>query len=117
MGRPTGGPWKAEPHGDTTALYADRGPNRHGLRLMNLDDGDMNFEANVRLIESAPMLLQTLIYILGIEHTTTGRLLPDDVRDMARYAVNRATTTPEAALTADNERLREALKQAEGGGR
>lgn len=53
----TPGPWTYEPHGKTTALYAGRGVNSHGLRLMNLDDGDLNFEANARLIAAAPDLL------------------------------------------------------------
>jgi hypothetical protein len=69
----TPGPWTIEPHGATTALYADRddgshgfrGINlRHGLRLMNLDDGDSNFEANARLIAAAPELLEALKWIL-----------------------------------------------------
>lgn len=59
----TPGEWTHEPHGDTIALYAGRahGMNgRHGLRLMNLDDGDNNFEANARLISAAPDMLEAL---------------------------------------------------------
>jgi hypothetical protein len=57
----TPGNWSAESHGDTIALYAGRNDKRHGLRLMNLDDGDSNFEANVGLIVSAPDLIRALI--------------------------------------------------------
>ena len=46
-------PWITEPHGDTTALYSGRDRDHHGLRLMNLDDGDMNFEANAAFIVRA----------------------------------------------------------------
>jgi len=53
-------PWTTEPHGNTTALYSGRIPNQHGLRLMNLDDGDSNFENNLRLIENAPELYEEL---------------------------------------------------------
>lgn len=59
----TPGPWSFEPHGNTVALYSGRsnGLNgRHGLRLMKLDDGDSNFEANARLIVAAPDLLAML---------------------------------------------------------
>lgn len=45
--------WSSEPHGSTTALYAGRSRQRHGLRLMNLDDGDSNFEANRDFIAAA----------------------------------------------------------------
>lgn len=55
------GKWTTEPHGNTTALYCDRDEEHHGLRLMNLDDGDSNFDANVRLITSAPDMLEILI--------------------------------------------------------
>jgi hypothetical protein len=51
------GLWSVEPHGDTVALYAGRDDQHHGLRLMNLDDGDANFAANARLIAAAPDLL------------------------------------------------------------
>ena len=44
--RSTQGKWSHEPHGDTTALYSDRSRQEHGLRLLNLDDGDKNFVAN-----------------------------------------------------------------------
>lgn len=54
----TPGPWVAEPHGNTTALYSGRDNFHHGLRLLNLDDGDANFAANVALISAAPDLLE-----------------------------------------------------------
>lgn len=59
----TPGPWTTEPHGNTTAFYsgASHGLNgRHGLRLMNLDDGDRNFDANAQLIAAAPDLYAAL---------------------------------------------------------
>lgn len=49
--------WTIEPHGNTHALYENRDNYHHGLRLMNLDDGDKNFEQNAKLICSAPELL------------------------------------------------------------
>lgn len=60
MSKHTPGLWTTEPHGNTTALYSGRGEHQHGMRLMNLDDGDWNFEANARLIEAAPDLLSAL---------------------------------------------------------
>lgn len=56
----TQGEWTVEPHGNTHALYAGRDRDHHGLRLMNLDDGDRNFDANVKLITSAPKLFEAL---------------------------------------------------------
>ncbi|MBN7763532.1 hypothetical protein JYP52_20540 [Nitratireductor aquibiodomus] len=56
----TPGPWLVEPHGKTYALYSRRDDRYHGLRLVNLDDGDHNFEANARLIAAAPDMLEAL---------------------------------------------------------
>jgi hypothetical protein len=63
--------WSIEPHGGTTALYSGREdiigeafghPMRgHGLRLMNLDDGDHNFAANGALIVAAVNALPGLL--------------------------------------------------------
>ena len=47
------GVWSIEPHGPTVSLYAGRYANRHGNRLMNLDNGDDNFDANCELIITA----------------------------------------------------------------
>lgn len=60
----TKGPWLVEPHGETYALYSRRTPSEHGLRLMNLDDGDYNFVANFRLIATAPDLYEALEALL-----------------------------------------------------
>ncbi len=49
--------WTAEPHGRTTGLYVTRHRFIHGLRLMNLDDGDMSFKQHCKLICAAPDLL------------------------------------------------------------
>lgn len=57
----TKGPWVVEPHGETYALYSRRTASEHGLRLMNLDDGDYNYAANRRLISAAPDLYEALI--------------------------------------------------------
>lgn len=58
-------PWTTEPHGSTIALYSGRDDRHHGARLMNLDDGNINFEANARLIASAPELLEALKGLLN----------------------------------------------------
>jgi hypothetical protein len=57
----TCGEWTHEPHGSTVALYAGRGPNWHGLRLLNLDDGDANFAANAAFIAASPDLVRGLL--------------------------------------------------------
>ena len=57
----TPGPWTCEPHGNTMALYAGRSGTMHGLRLLNLDDGDWNFHANASLIARAPDLAARVI--------------------------------------------------------
>lgn len=55
----TPGEWSVEPHGKTTALYSGRETssnwfaNSHGLRLLNLDDGDWNFTSNAAYIAAA----------------------------------------------------------------
>lgn len=64
LAKATLGEWSAEPHGirprPPWALYAGRDDSHHGLRLLNMDDGDSNFAANVALIVAAPRLLWTL---------------------------------------------------------
>lgn len=58
----THGQWNVEPHGSTRALYAGRNNERHGLRLLNLDDGDRNIAANAAYIAAAqPRVVLELI--------------------------------------------------------
>lgn len=58
----TQGQWSVEPHGSTRALYAGRNNERHGLRLLNLDDGDRNIAANAAYIAAAqPSVVLELI--------------------------------------------------------
>jgi hypothetical protein len=58
----TQGQWSVEPHGSTRALYAGRNNERHGLRLLNLDDGDRNIAANAAYIAAAqPRVVLELI--------------------------------------------------------
>jgi hypothetical protein len=54
------GPWTTEPHGNTTALYSQRTEQQHGLRILNLEEWDSNFDANVNLIEASPDLYEAL---------------------------------------------------------
>lgn len=86
MLKSTPAPWKVKGNKIT---YYDR-KLKHELTLAEVTGADLSEEytANARLMASAPNLLQALIYILGTEHTTDGRPLPDDIRDMARIAVN-----------------------------
>lgn len=58
----TQGEWSVEPHGSARALYAGRNNERHGLRLLNLDDGDRNIAANAAFIAAAqPSVVLELI--------------------------------------------------------
>lgn len=58
----TQGEWSVEPHGSARALYAGRNNERHGLRLLNLDDGDWNIAANAAYIAAAqPSIVLELI--------------------------------------------------------
>lgn len=58
----TQGEWSVEPHGSARALYAGRNNERHGLRLLNLDDGDRNIAANAAYIVAAqPSIVLELI--------------------------------------------------------
>lgn len=89
----TPGPWTTEPHGRTTALYSGRGPQPngfavHGLRLMNLDDGDHNFEANCVLIAAAPDLLAALERIR--DAAFQGILTPDLCAEIVMTAIAKA---------------------------
>lgn len=66
--RATGSTWTVEPHGPPSpdgrqplALYAGRDQGRHGLRLLNLCDGDQHFEANATFIAAAHQDVQTLL--------------------------------------------------------
>ncbi len=87
----TEGPWLVEPHGKTHALYSRRDYRYHGLRLMNLDDGDANFEANARLIAAAPDLLEALQILLTVaEMTTFSDQFPQECEN-ARAALSKAT--------------------------
>lgn len=53
LSKATGGVWSVEPHGQYIALYSDRLENQHGLRLMNFDDGDSNYQNNINAIPAA----------------------------------------------------------------
>lgn len=58
----TRGEWSVEPHGSTRALYSGRHDVGHGLRLLNLDDGDWNIAANAAYIVAAqPSVVLELI--------------------------------------------------------
>jgi hypothetical protein len=48
-------PYCIEPHGPSGnyALYFQRDNNHHGLRLLNLNDGDNNMEFYLKLIVDA----------------------------------------------------------------
>jgi hypothetical protein len=50
----TAGTYSAEPHGSGYGLYAGRDRRHHGLRLLNIEDWDINLAANMRLICAAP---------------------------------------------------------------
>lgn len=75
MEKATAGRWSFEPHGSTTALYSGRGSMRHGLRLMNLDDGDSNFSANASLIVAAVNALPSLLTELEALRASRGRMV------------------------------------------
>lgn len=51
--------WEREPDGRAT-LYADRGPERHGMNLLGRMEPDANGEANLNLIAAAPDLYAAL---------------------------------------------------------
>jgi hypothetical protein len=53
--------WTIEGHGDGFALYQGRTPQRHGLNLVHLSEPDANWESTKKLIEAAPVLLESLI--------------------------------------------------------
>jgi hypothetical protein len=53
----TPGPWSVEAHGKGLGLYSGRDSNHHGLRLLNIEDGNQNLRANINLIVAAPDLL------------------------------------------------------------
>ncbi len=45
--------WTAEPHGDGLGVYSGRSAERHGLRLFNIVDGDMQFDLNIKFMLDA----------------------------------------------------------------
>jgi len=47
------GAWSTEQRGDDVAVYSGRDDTHHGSRLMNLVDGDRNFQNNIDAIVSA----------------------------------------------------------------
>lgn len=49
----TPGRMTIEPHGDAHGVYVGRDSEHHGLRLMNLTDGDSNLAANAARIAAA----------------------------------------------------------------
>lgn len=95
MSKHTAGPWTVEPHGATIALYSGRDRDHHGLRLMNLDDGDSNFEANARLIAAAPDLLAAL----QESYAVIAGLLADCPEGELAAIARKAQEANDAALT------------------
>ena len=80
----TSGDWSVEPHGDGHALYAGRDNEHHGLRLLNITDGDRNIIANCTLIHAAPDLYAALQAVLRVADRNTEEF------DLARAAIAKA---------------------------
>lgn len=91
----TEGPWATEPHGDTTALYSGRDSQHHGLRLLNLDDGDGNFDFNLEFIaasrELVPLLANHVKALLGLLDTD------EAAHDMDRRKFDKQVARADAA--------------------
>ena len=56
----TAGPLTVEPHGKYYALYSGRDNMRHGSNLVHLNEPDHNWEANAKLIASAPDMFRII---------------------------------------------------------
>ena len=89
----TPGKWTVEQHGNTHALYCDRDEYHHGLRLMNLGDGDMNFDANASLISAAPDMLEALL-VEARNAQIADPALRTHNWDKLKAAIERATGEP-----------------------
>jgi hypothetical protein len=115
--------WSIEPHGGTTALYSGREdiigeafghPMRgHGLRLMNLDDGDHNFAANGALIVAAVNALPGLLDELSA--LRVGLKKVEAERDEARKALERDRSIVIQATNAVRDELKGRAWLLEGG--
>lgn len=112
----TPGPWTVEPHGNTTALYSGRDQMRHGLRLLNLDDGDWNFGNNRDFIALAnpATILALLDERDALEERlkeTEWRLIEAEANDMVSSELLATATEQRDALEKRVEKLEAALRE------